>query len=90
MGGKEAAGKGSTVWYQGALDPVRLRVVVEHYRHRYPALEWGWLLSALAEQRLVAEPQSAVCTFAEQHQLGSAQALLERFLQDVGLWVVVD
>lgn len=90
MGGEEAVSGGITVWYQGALDPVRIRVVVEHYSHRYPALEWGWLLSALAELRLVAEPQAAVCSFAEQHQLESAQPLLDRFLRDVGLWLVAD
>jgi hypothetical protein len=89
--GPGAVRGGSTyAWQQGALDPVRLRVVVDHYRYRYPALDWGWLLNALAELRLVAEPQEAVCRFVEQHQLGSAQGLIERFLQDAGLWVVAE
>jgi hypothetical protein len=70
------------------LEQSRVRVVVQHYRHRYPALDWEWLLPALAELRLVAEPQEAVNRFVEQHQLGSAQGLIERFLLDVGLWVV--
>lgn len=76
------------VWQLGALEQGRVRVVVQHYRYRYPALDWEWLLNALSELRLVAEPQEAASSFVEQHQLGSAQALLERFLQDVGLWVV--
>jgi hypothetical protein len=46
------------------------------------------LLPALSELRLVAEPQEAVSRFVEQHQLGSAQVLIERLLQDVVLWVV--
>ncbi len=78
------------VWHLGALDPSQVRVVVQHYRHRYPALDWGWLLNALAEQRLVAGPQEALAGFAEQQQLESAVPVLKRFLQDVGLWVVVD
>lgn len=45
---------------------------------------------ALAELRLVAEPQEAVSRFVVQHQLGSAQGLIERFLQDVGLWLVAE
>ena len=53
------------------------------------ALEWGWFLNALAELRLVAEPQ-ALAGFAKQNQLESAVPVLQRFLQDVGLWVVVD
>ncbi len=85
------SGVGSRVaWELGALDASRVRVVVQHYRYRYPALDWEWLLPALAEQRLVAEPQAAVIRFAEQHQLGSAQGVIERFLQDVGLWVVAE
>ena len=75
-------------WQLGALDPVQLRVVVAHYRHRYPALDWGWLLPALAELRLVGEPRSTVTKFLAGYQLGSAQSLIERFVQDVGLWVV--
>ena len=78
------------VWHLGALDPSQVRVVVQHYRHRYPALDWGWLLNALAELRLVAEPQAALAGFAEQQRLESAVPVLQRFLQDVGLWVVVD
>ena len=78
------------VWQLGALEQSRVRVVVQHYRHRYPALDWEWLLPALSELRLVAEPRVAVSRFVEQHQLGSAQALLERFLQGVGLWVVAE
>lgn len=78
------------VWHLGALDPSQVRVVVQHYRNRYPALDWGWLLNALAELRLVAEPQAALAGFAEQHQLESAVPVLQRFLQDVGLWVVLD
>jgi hypothetical protein len=78
------------IWQLGALEQSRVRVVVQHYRHRYPALDWEWLLPALAELRLVAEPQEAVSRFVEQHQLGSAQGLIERFLQDVGLWVLAE
>ena len=78
------------VWQLGALEQSRVRVVVQHYRHRYPALDREWLLPALSELRLVAEPRVAVSRFVEQHQLGSAQALLERFLQGVGLWVVAE
>jgi hypothetical protein len=48
------------------------------------------LLRALAELRLVAEPQAALAGFAEQHQLESAVPVLQRFLQDVGMWVVSD
>ncbi|MCT0224831.1 hypothetical protein [Synechococcus sp. CS-1328] len=77
-------------WNLGAVDPVQVQVVVAHYRHRYPALDWGWLLPALAELRLVGEPRLAVSSFAVDHQLGSAQTLIERFIQDVGLWVVVE
>jgi hypothetical protein len=75
-------------WYLGALDPAQLRVVVAHYHHRYPALDWGWLVQALAELRLLGEPRRAVVRFLEQHQLRSAETLVERFLLDVGLWVV--
>ena len=78
------------VWHLGALDASQVRVVVQHYRHRYPSLDWGWLLNALAELRLVAEPQAALAGFAEQHQLASAVPVLQRFLQDVGLWVVAE
>jgi hypothetical protein len=63
-------------------------VVVAHYRHRYPALDWGWLLQALAEQRLVGEPRSTVTRFLAGYRLGSAQSLIELFCLDVGLWVV--
>jgi hypothetical protein len=48
--------KGGFAWHLGALDPDRRQVVVAHYRHRYPALDWGWLLQALAELRLAGEP----------------------------------
>ena len=78
------------VWHLGALDPSQVRVVVQHYRHRYPALDWGWLLNALAELRLVAEPHAALAGFAEQQKLASAMPVLKRFLQDVGLWVVAE
>lgn len=78
------------VWHLGALDPSQVRVVVQHYRNRYPALDWGWLLNALAELRLMAEPREALAGFAEQNQLESAVPVLQRFLQDVGLWVVAD
>jgi hypothetical protein len=64
-----------------------VRVVVEHYRHRYPALDWEWLLQTLPEQRLVGEPRSTVTRLVAAYQLGSAQPLIERFCQDVGLWV---
>jgi hypothetical protein len=80
--------KGGFVWYLGALDPDRKQVVVAHYRHRYPALDWGWLLPALAELRLAGEPQSTVTGLLAGYRLGSAQSLIERFCQDVGLWVV--
>lgn len=80
--------KGGFAWHLGALDPDRRQVVVAHYRHRYPALDWGWLLQALAELRLVGEPQSTVTGFLAKYRLGSAQSLIERFCQDVGLWVV--
>jgi hypothetical protein len=78
------------IWHLGALDPSQVRVVVQHYRNRYPALDWGWLLNALAELRLVAEPQAALAGFAEQHQLESAVPVLQRFLQDVGLLVAAE
>lgn len=77
-------------WNLGALDPERIRVVVEHYDYRYPALDWGWLLQALAELRLVGEPRSAVARFVVEQKLGSALPLIERFCQDVGLWVVAE
>lgn len=80
--------KGGFVWYLGAIDPDRRQVVVAHYRHRYPALDWGWLLPALAELRLVGEPRSTVTGFLAGYRLGSAQSLIERFCLDVGLWVV--
>ncbi|MFN9934219.1 MAG: hypothetical protein ACK55R_14835, partial [Cyanobacteriota bacterium] len=72
------------VWQLGPLDPNQVRVVVHHYRHRYPALDWGWLLNALAELRLVAEPQDALAGFAKQQQLESAVPVPQRFLQDLG------
>jgi hypothetical protein len=78
------------VWHLGALDASQVRVVVQHYRHRYPALDWGWLLNALAELRLVAEPHEALAGFAEQQRLESAVPVLQRFLQDVGLLVVAE
>jgi hypothetical protein len=80
--------KGGFAWHLGTLDPDRRQVVVAHYRHRYPALDWGWLLPALAELRLVGEPRSTVTRFLAGYRLGSAQSLIERFCQDVGLWVV--
>jgi hypothetical protein len=80
--------KAGFAWHLGALDPDRRQVVVLHYRHRYPALDWGWLLQALAELRLVGEPQSTVTGFLAGYRLGSAQSLIERFCLDVGLWVV--
>ena len=80
--------KAGFTWHLGALDPDRRQVVVAHYRHRYPALDWGWLLPALAELRLVGEPRSTVTGFLAEYRLGSAQSLIERFCQDVGLWVV--
>ncbi len=80
--------KARFAWHLGALDPDRRQVVVAHYRHRYPALDWGWLLPALAELRLVGEPQSTVTRFLAGYRLESAQSLIERFCQDVGLWVV--
>lgn len=78
------------IWNLGALVPVQVQVVVAHYAHRYPALDWGWLLQALAELRLVGEPRSAVAVFTAEQQLESAQPLIERFAQDVGLWVVAE
>lgn len=80
--------KNGFVWNLGILDQEQVRVVVAHYRHRYPALDWGWLLQALAEQRLEGDPRSAVAQFAVDHQLGSALLMIERFCQDVGLWVL--
>jgi hypothetical protein len=80
--------KGGFAWHLGALEPDRRQVVVAHYRHRYPALDWGWLLPALAELRLAGEPRSTVTGFLAEYRLGSAQSLIERFCQDVGLWVV--
>ena len=79
---------GGFAWHLGALYPDRRQVVVAHYRHRYPALDWGWLLQALAELRLVGEPRSTVTRFLAGYRLGSAQSLIERFCLDVGLWVV--
>ncbi|MCP9885857.1 ATP-dependent helicase [Synechococcus sp. ATX 2A4] len=79
---------GGLVWQLGALEQSRVRVVVQHYQYRYPALDWEWLLNALSELRLAGESQEAVSRFLGQHQLESAQAFLERFLLDVGLWVV--
>jgi len=80
--------KARFAWQLGALDPDRRQVVVAHYRHRNPALDWGWLLQALAELRLVGEPRSSVTRFMARYRLGSAQSLIERFCLDVGLWVV--
>ena len=80
--------KGGVAWHLGALDPDRRQVAVAHYRHRYPALDWGWLLQALAELRLVGESRSTVTRFLAGYRLGSAQSLIERFCQDVGLWVL--
>lgn len=71
-------------WNLVAVDPEQVRVLVRHYGHRYPALDWSWLLQSLAELRLVGEPRLAVTKLLEQQQLESA----ERFLLDVGLWVV--
>jgi hypothetical protein len=82
--------QGGFSWNLGALDPERIRVVVAHYARRYPALDWGWLLPALAELRLEGEPRSAVEMFVAQQQLGSAQSVIERFVQDVGLWVAAE
>jgi len=79
--------KGGFTWHLGALDPDRRQVVVAHYRHRYPALDWGWLLPALAELRLVGEPRSTVTGVVAGYRLESAQSLIERFCLDVGLWV---
>jgi hypothetical protein len=78
------------VWQLGALEQGRVRVVLQHYRYCYPSLDWEWLLPAPSELRLVAEPLVAVSRFVEQHQLGSAQGLIERFLLDVGLWMVAE
>jgi hypothetical protein len=79
---------GGFAWHLGALDPDRRQVVVAHYRHRYPALDRGWLLQALAELRLAGEPRSTVTRFLAGYRLESAQSLIERFCLDVGLWVV--
>ena len=75
-------------WNLGALEADRRHLVVIHYRHRYPALDWSWLLETLAELRLLGEPRSAVGRFVDQHQLGSAQTRIERIVEGVGLWVV--
>jgi len=85
---KPTTTRGGFSWQLGALDPVQVRIVVAHYRHRYPALDWGWLLPALAELRLVGEPRSTVTKFLAGYQLRSAQSLIERFVHDVGLWMV--
>jgi len=77
-------------WNLGALDQERIRVVVEHYAYRFPALDWDWMLPAVAELRLVGEPRSAVERFVSEQQLGSAQVVIERFCQDVGLWAVAE
>jgi hypothetical protein len=77
-------------WNLGALDPVQVRVVVAHYRDRYPAHDWDWLLQALAELRLMGVPRSAATRFLAGCRLGSAQPLIQWFCQDVGLWVATE
>lgn len=75
-------------WNLGAVDPEQVRMVVGHDGHRYPALDLSWLLQSLAELRVVGEPWLAVTKLIEQQQLESAERLVERFLLDMGLWVV--
>ncbi len=75
-------------WFLGSLDGTHLRIITSHYARRYPALNWDWLLQQLAEQRLVtSDPITAVEAFVVNHHLDSAQALIERFLQDLALVV---
>lgn len=76
-------------WFLGAVDPQHLAVLTDHYSRRYPGLCWDWLLQELSALRVVSgDPRSAVGAFLDQHQLGSALALVERFLSDLGLVVV--
>ena len=62
--------------------------MVAHYRHRYPVLDWGWLLPALAELRLVGELRSTETRFLAGYRLESAKSLIERLCQEVWLLVV--
>ena len=62
--------------------------MVAHYRHSYPVLDWGWLLPALAQLRLVGEPRPTVTLFLAGYRLESAQSLIERLCQVVWLLVV--
>jgi len=76
-------------WFYGAVDPVHLAVVCSHYSRRHPGLRWDWLLEELSALRVVSgNPRSAVAALLHQHQLGSALALVERFLLDLGLVVM--
>ncbi len=78
-------------WFLGSLDPSHLRIVTAHYQRKYPALGWEQLLWDLAEQRLVVpDPGLAVAEYLRHQQLVSAQALIERFLVDVGLVVLAE
>ncbi|MCP9916242.1 UvrD-helicase domain-containing protein [Cyanobium sp. ATX 6F1] len=82
-GGVEAT---SRQWVLGVLDADLVRAVVNHYDYRYPALDWGWLLTELSTLRLVSvEPVAAVEAFLAEHQLGSTGYLVLRYLLDVGL-----
>ncbi len=78
-------------WHLDSLDPSHLRIITAHYQRKYPALGWEQLLWDLAEQRLVvSDPGVAVGEYLMNQQLVSAQALVERFLVDVGLVVLAE
>jgi hypothetical protein len=77
-------------WNLGTFESVQFKVVVFHYRDRYPALDWDWLLQALEELRLMGVPRSAATRFMAVCRLGSAQPLIQRFCQVVGLWVATE
>jgi hypothetical protein len=76
-------------WFLGSLDRAHLLIVTAHYQRKCPALDWERLLWDLAEQRLaVQDPGTAVGEYLKSQRLTSAQALIERFLMDVGLVVL--
>ena len=81
--------EGTCQWFLGAIEPEHLVVLTNHYSRRYPGFRWEWLLGELSALRVVnGNPSSAVAALLNQHQLGSALALVERFLADLGLVVV--
>ncbi len=73
-------------WFLGPLDANHVEVISCHYGRKHPALNWDWLLHELCQLRVVSgDPAGAVGAWLEEQQLGSAQALISRFLLDVGL-----